>query len=112
MKRFSKKEVDIEEVNEVVDWGKKILKLTYTVMIIGLVLCVFLFFKSFGIFKLLEDILITCTPLLIGFIIAWLFKPLVNKLEKKGMRKWMAASVVYIIFIGIIALSWKISVVD
>ena len=95
MKRFSKKEVDIEEVNEVVDWGKKILKLTYTVMIIGLVLCVFLFFKSFGIFKLLEDILITCTPLLIGFIIAWLFNPLAKKLQSKGINKVLSALIIY-----------------
>ena len=95
MKRFSKKEIDIGEVNEVVDWGKKILKLTYTVMIIGLVLCVFLFFKSFGVFNVIDDIFKICTPLLIGFIIAWLFNPIAKKLQSKGVNKVLSALIIY-----------------
>ena len=51
-------------------------------------------FKSFGIFKLLEDILITCTPLLIGFIIAWLFNPLAKKLQSKGINKVLYATAI------------------
>ena len=95
MKRFSKKEIDIGEVNEVVDWGKKILKLTYTVMIIGLVLCVFLFFKSFGVFTVIGDAIKICTPLLIGFIIAWLFNKLEKKLQSKGVNKVLSALIIY-----------------
>ena len=57
--------------------------------------------------KILEFILIilkVISPLFIGFIIAWLFDPIVKWLQKKGIRRSIGTTFTYLLLIGILFL--------
>ena len=60
--------------------------------------------KELSIFKIVGVVLGIVSPLFIGMIIAWLLMPLVNWLQKKGLRRVMAAFLVYFGIIGLISL--------
>src|SRR5574344_61892 len=97
---ISDKKVNVSEVNEVVNIGKKILNLLYIVMIIGIIFLVTLLAKEWGILKFIMTTLKVATPFFIGFVIAWIFNPIVLKLEHHGVKRGLAASIVYIIFLA------------
>ncbi len=107
LKKFSEK-LNTNDVNEVVTLGKKILQILYISLIIGSVLCIFLFCKMMGVFTFLKTLLGILSPLFIGFIIAWLFNPLVSKLKEKGLNKYLSAIIVYIGFILFLLIFFKI----
>ena len=96
---MKKKELDIKTVNEVVGISKKILNILYVVMIIGIIFLATLLIKEWGIFTFILTVLKVAAPFFIGFAIAWLFNPLVCKLENKGLKRGLASILVYIIFI-------------
>ena len=75
------KEIDSKEVNEVVSLTKKILNLLYIVMIVAIVLCGTVILKNLNVWNILLTFLKVLSPLFIGFVIAWLFNPLVKKLH-------------------------------
>ena len=81
------KEINSKEVNEVVSLTKKILKLLYIVMIVAIVLCGTVILKELNVWHLLLTFLKVLAPLFIGFVIAWLFNPLVTKMQKKGLPR-------------------------
>lgn len=93
------KEVDPKEVNEVVSLTKKILKLLYIVMIVAIVLCGTIILKNLNILNVLFAFLKVLSPLFIGFVIAWLFNPIVKKLNKKGIPRIIGSLIVYIVLI-------------
>ena len=97
---MKKEEVDKKNINEVVSLSKKILKLVYIVMIVGIIFLVTLLIKEWGILKFLLTLLKVSTPFFIGFAIAWIFNPLVIKLEKKGIKRCFGVPIVYLIFLG------------
>ena len=98
-----KKDVkDTKALNELIYSSKKLVKILMVIIIILGVYSSILVFKALNIGPFLLSLLKILLPLFIGLILAWLFKPLVNKLQKKGMRKWLAATLVYLVFIGII----------
>lgn len=94
-----KEELDHKGLNEVIGLSKRILKILYIVLIVGAVLAVITIFKVSGLFKVLMGVLKVISPLFIGFIIAWLFNPLVKKLKDRGLPKVLSALIVYAIFL-------------
>ena len=100
--------IDQESVNEVVHLSKKILKLFYVVLIIGIILFAIIIGQKLGILKLILNLLSVLSPLFIGFIIAWLFSPLVEKITKKGMSRILASIIVYVIFILFLFLFFRL----
>ena len=101
---MKKEEIDKKNINEVVTLSKKILKLVYIVMIIGIIFLVTLLIKEWGILKFLLTILKVATPFFIGFAIAWIFNPLVVFLEKKGLKRGFGVPIVYLLFLGVLFL--------
>ena len=101
---MKKEEIDKKGINEVVGLSKKILKLVYIVMIIGIVFLITLLIKEWGILTFLLTLLKVSTPFFIGFAIAWIFNPLVIILEKKGIKRGFAVPIVYLLFVGILFL--------
>ncbi len=93
-----------ENTTEVVTLTSKILKILYFVMIIGIIYISLRILKELGIFTFLLKLLKILSPLFIGFIIAWLFNPLVTKLSKKGMSRIISTGIVYVIFLGLVYL--------
>lgn len=103
-----KKELDTGSLNEVIFLSKNILKLLFIILVIGIVLVGTLLLKELGIFKFVISVLNVLAPLFIGFVIAWLFAPLVDKLTKKGMSRILASSLVYVIFIVFLLVFFRI----
>lgn len=102
MEKKHKSEINIENVNEVVSLSSKILHILYIAMIIGCVLIVTILVKEWGILKFIFSFLGVLAPLFIGFVIAWLFNPIVKKLEAKGLSRIMGSILVYVILIIVI----------
>lgn len=97
-----KDKINCKKVNEVVSLTSKILNLVYIAMIIGIIFIATLLVKEWGILKFVMTILKVATPFFIGFVIAWLFNPLVVKLENRGWNRAVASMVIFLVFILII----------
>ena len=97
-----KDKINYKKVNEVVSLTSKILNLVYISMIIGIIFIATLLVKEWGILKFVMTILKVATPVFIGFVIAWLFNPLVVKLENRGWNRAVASMVIFLVFILII----------
>lgn len=93
------KEIDSKEVNEVVSLTKKILNLLYIVMIVAIILCGTIILKNLNVWNILLTFLKVLSPLFIGFVIAWLFNPLVKKLHKKGIPRIVGSILIYAVFL-------------
>ena len=96
--------LDIENINESVSLSKKILKLLYVSMIIGIILVVTIIVQKWHVPNFILNFLKILTPLFIGYIIAWLFNPLVNFLHKNGFKKGFAVVLVYLGFVAVLYL--------
>ena len=106
---FKKKnELDTNGLNEVIYLSKNILKLSFVILIIGIVLASFILLKEVGVFKFIGSLLNVLSPLFIGFVVAWLFAPLVDKLTKKGMSRIIASLIVYVVFIVFLIVFFRI----
>ncbi len=104
------KEIDSKEVNEVVSLTKKILNLLYIVMVVAIILCGTIILKNLNVWNILLTFLRVLSPLFIGFIIAWLFNPIVKKLNQKGVPRILGSILVYAIFLVFIYIFLRILV--
>ena len=106
---FKKKnELDTNGLNEIIYLGKNILKLSFIILIIGIILAGTVLLKELGVFKFVGSVLNVLAPLFIGFIVAWLFAPLVDKMTKKGMSRILESMIVYVIFIAFLIVFFRI----
>lgn len=94
--------INVRDVNEVVGLSKKILHLVYIMMIIGIIFLATLIIKEWGILNLIVTLLRVANPFFIGFVLAWLFNPIVVKLENRGWKRGIACVTVYLAFIIIL----------
>lgn len=102
MKKDDSKEINKKELNEVVSLSKKILKLLYIVFIAMLILVGIIACKELLVYKFVVDLLTVISPFFIGFILAWLLKPVVRKLNEKIHNNTLSAVVVFAVFILVI----------
>lgn len=103
-----KNNIDTDGLNEIIYLSKNILKLLFIVLIISIVLVAVMLCREIGIFRFIGNVLSVISPLFIGFIVAWLFNPLVNKMTKKGMSRIIASIIVYIIFILFLVVFFRV----
>ena len=105
MKRFEKKEeLDVKKVNEVVSLSKKILKIFYTVLVLGIIVLALYLLEKTNILREICSVVKVISPLFIGFIVAWLLNPFVELLEKKKIKRLLGSIIVFIIFLLVIYL--------
>ena len=93
------KELNIEEINNVVSLSKKILHLLYVVMIFATIFIATLIVREWGILKFLLSVLEVLAPFFIGFVLAWILNPLVKKLEEQNIPRTFSSILVYAGFI-------------
>ena len=105
---FRKNKIDTEGLNEVIYLVKNILKVLFIALIISIGLIAVILFRELGIFKFIGNVIGVLSPLFIGFIVAWLFSPLVDKLTKKGLPRIIASLIVYVIFILFLVIFFRI----
>lgn len=96
--------LNIQKVNESVGLLNKILKIAYIFVIVIGVYAITLISKEWGIFTFLGTILKILIPFFIGFIIAWLFNPIVTWLHKQKINRVLGTIIVYLVFLGFIYL--------
>ena len=103
-KKNEVKEVDKRKLNELISLSRNTVKILYMLLIILGVYAIIRLTKEIKILEFFVVLLKVVAPLFIGFIIAWLFDPLVKWLQKKGIRRGIGTVITYIILIGVIAL--------
>lgn len=103
-KKIDDKEIDHKKLNELISLSRNVVKILYILLIVVGVYAIIMLTKEIRIFKFILVILKVISPLFIGFIIAWLFDPLVKWLQKKGIRRSIGTTITYVILLGFIAL--------
>ena len=97
-----KEEVNIKKLNEVIDISRILLKVAFILLILAAVYAGIKLIDIINIMPFIRTLLRLISPLFIGLVIAWLFDPIVTKLQKKGLRRGLGTTVVYVVFVGII----------
>ena len=100
----NQKELDKEKLNDLINLSKNTLKVLYVLLIVIGVYALIKLTKEIQILELSIIIIKVIVPLFIGFIIAWLFDPLVRWLQKKGIRRSIGTLLTYIILLSVISL--------
>ena len=103
-----KNKIDTDGLNEIIYLSKNILKLLFIVLIISIALVAILLFREIGVFRFIGNVLNVISPLFIGFIVAWLFAPLVDKMTKKGMSRILASIIFFVVFILFLVVFFRI----
>ena len=89
------KEINKAELNEVISLSKKILKVLYIVFIVSLILAIIIGCSYLNIFSLIFKFIKVISPFFIGFVIAWLLRPLVLRLNKKTNNNTLSSVIVF-----------------
>jgi len=97
LKRDKSKQIDVKKVNEVVGLSKKVLTVLNILLIIVVAYLITLLLKETGILSFVFTILKVLLPLFIGFIIAWLFNPVVKWLETRKIKRTLGTILVYLV---------------
>ena len=98
------KEIDKKKLNELIFLSKNVVKILYVLLIVIGVYALIKLTKELKIVDILLTTLKVVAPLFIGFIIAWLFDPVVKWLQKKGLRRSIGTTLTYIVLIGFIVI--------
>ena len=92
---MAKNKFDEKKLDEVLTLTSKILRLFYYVLIVCIILIATFIIKEWGILRFLLTIIRVATPLFIGYVIAWLFSPIVKSLENRGVSRILGSIIVY-----------------
>lgn len=100
----NKKDLDINknELNDVISLSKKILKILYIVFIAFLILVGIIAIQKLNVLGFVIEFLKVIAPFFIGFVVAWLLRPLVLKLNKKINNNAFSSVIVFSVFVLII----------
>ena len=101
-KRRNDSELDITSLNQILRTGKKLINIGFFMAIVCLVLLGTYLIKEWKILTTIGEIIHVVSPIFIGLLIAWLFEPLVTKLEKKKVPRLIGCIFVYILLIGLL----------
>lgn len=93
------RKVNTKKVNELVITSNRILSILYILFIILLVYVVSLIFKEWGILSFIGKMLSIISPLFIGFLLAWLLNPMVQKLQKRGINRTISVIISYLVLV-------------
>lgn len=80
---MKKEEINKKELNSVITLSKKLLRLLYVVFLVVVVLGVVILCRELKVVPFVLEVIGILSSFFIGFIFAWLFRPLVKKMNKK-----------------------------
>ena len=99
-----KRKLNYQDLNDILKIGKRILGIfLFLIIILSVYICVRVC-KELNVFNIILTILSILSPLFIGIVIAWLLNPVVNYLQKKGVRRIIGTSLSYVVLLSIIFL--------
>ena len=94
------KEVDITSLNHILRVGKNLIDIGYIMAIVCIILLGTYLLKEWNIFKYIGELLMVISPIFIGFLIAWLFEPLVSSLQNRKVPRIVGCILVYLFLLG------------
>lgn len=97
LKKENKTQIDNKKVNEVVSLSKQVLGILKFLLIVVAVYLTILLLKETGILKFVLTLLKVLLPLFIGFVIAWLFNPVVKWFGTKHINRTFGTIIIYVI---------------
>ena len=100
----NKNGINYRKLNEVISLSGKLLKIFFVVIIVIAIYTFTILVKEWNILNTIGTVLNLLSPLFIGFIFAWLLKPLVNYLEIKKVRRWITILAIYVVILSILYL--------
>lgn len=104
MKDKLEKEVNKNELNEVISLSKRILKVLYIVFIACIVLAAIIACQKLNVFGTIFEFIKVISPFFIGFVVAWLLRPLVLKLNEKVHNNTLSSIIVFASFVLILVI--------
>lgn len=104
MKKENNEKLDIRRLNDVIKTGRNILKLSWVLMLVGVILLVTFLVKEWNLLHFLSSVIGVISPLFIGIVIAWLLDPVVSWLQKNGIKRGLATILVFLGFLSLIVL--------
>lgn len=106
-KRVSDK-VDYGKLNELISFSRNFMKLIFTVSVVALILLITYIIKEWKILHIIGDVLSILSPFFIGIILAWLLDPIVDFFQKKGVKRGIGVTFVYVLLVCIVILIGRI----
>lgn len=103
-KKGKEKEIDYSSLNSILSTGKKLINIVFFMIVIAAILLSTYLIKEWKLLEIIKEFLIVISPIFIGFLIAWLFEPLVTKMQKRKMPRVLACIIVYAAIIGLLFL--------
>ena len=110
---FKKKKeegLDYTRLNQGIRIGVDLLKIALALTIVLLVFISGKLLIDWGVLRFIRTLLGVLSPLFIGIVIAWLFDPVVTKLQKKGVNRVLGTLFVYILLILFIYLLCRLMI--
>lgn len=96
--------IDVDSLNDILFIGKKIIRLSYIMVLIVLVLLATYLVKEWQALHFVGEFLAVISPIFIGLIIAWLLDPFVKFLQGKKLPRIVACIIVYLLFLALLIL--------
>ena len=100
----NKDESTKKDLNEVLKLSKRILKILYIVFIACLILAGIIVCQRLDVLGFVLEFLGVISPLFIGFVLAWLLRPLVLKLNEKIHNNTLSTIIVFTSFVFVLVL--------
>ena len=108
-KKRNEHELDYTSLNEIIRIGSKLSEIIYIIAIIAIVLLVTYLIKEWKILSFIGEFIAVISPIFIGFILAWLFDPLVGWFQEKKIPRLLGCILTYIlIFSGLFLILYLI----
>ena len=97
---MNNKRINYKNLNDLIKIGKQILKILLVCLICSLIAIGIFFIEKIHLLDTIATIIKITGPLFLGLAIAWLFEPLIEKIEKKKVNRLISSLIVYL---GLIA---------
>ena len=94
------KEVDITSLNHILKTGKKLFNIGYFMAIVCVILLGTYLLKEWNISHYIGELIVVISPIFVGFLIAWLFEPLVSFFQSKKIPRIVGCIFVYLFILG------------
>lgn len=97
-----KNKLNNNDLNDVINLSKKILKILYIVFIAVLILAGIIAIQKLNILGIIFELVKVIAPFFIGFVVAWLLRPLVIKLNNKTKNNTLSSVILFGSFVLIL----------